>query len=109
MLEKVTHLNHLFDIYGQLLTEKQKRIFQLYYQDDLSLGEIGEEESISRQAVYDTLKRVSSLLEGYEEELKIHLRQRENNKIIHEIEQALDKGQYENIKKLLLLLKENMG
>ena len=107
MIEKVTHLNELFDIYSQLLTEKQKRIFELYYHEDLSLGEIAEEEGISRQAVYDTLKRVSKQLEVYEKELRIQSQRRENYIIIKEIEKALKENELLKIQELINVLKEN--
>ena len=50
-MDEILHLTLLYDFYGELLTEKQKQVFDLHYQDDLSLSEIGEELSISRQAV----------------------------------------------------------
>lgn len=68
-LEKTTHLNLLLEFYGLLLTPKQREYMELYYADDYSLGEIAEEFSVSRQAVYDTIKRTSVLLEQYEEKL----------------------------------------
>lgn len=108
MLEKITHLNELFDIYGQLLTTKQKRIFELYYHEDLSLGEIAEEEEISRQAVYDTLKRVAYLLENYERVLQIQKQKKENYEIIRKMELAIEKKDFNGIKGLLEILKENM-
>ena len=55
-MDEILHLTLLYDFYGELLTEKQKQVFDLHYQDDLSLSEIGEELSISRQAVRDQLK-----------------------------------------------------
>lgn len=48
-------LSLLFDYYGELLTDKQRTCFELYYNQDYSLGEIAGEAGISRQAVYDTL------------------------------------------------------
>lgn len=107
MLEKVTHLNELFDIYSQLLTQKQRRIFELYYQEDLSLGEIAEEEGITRQAVYDTLKRVSKQLQDYEKELRIQSQKRDNYKIIVEIEKAIIENNLSKIQELINVLKEN--
>ena len=57
----------LFDYYGDLLTEKQKLCFDMHYNQDLSLGEIAQELSISRQAVYDNLSRTEALLRNMEE------------------------------------------
>lgn len=57
----------LFDYYGDLLTERQKMCFDMHYNQDLSLGEIAGELSISRQAVYDNLSRTEALLKNMEE------------------------------------------
>ena len=56
----------LFDYYGDLLTEKQKTCFDLYYNQDLSLSEIAEQAGISRQGVHDTLVRAEAQLEQFE-------------------------------------------
>lgn len=61
----------LFDFYGELLTERQQEMIELYYYHDLSLGEISEEYEISRQAVYDNLKRSEKALEEYEDKLNL--------------------------------------
>ena len=63
-MDEILHLTLLYDFYGELLTEKQKQVFDLHYQDDLSLSEIGEELSISRQAVRDQLKRTEKICTG---------------------------------------------
>ena len=57
----------LFDYYGDLLTDRQKLCFDMHYNQDLSLGEIAQELSISRQAVYDNLSRTEALLRNMEE------------------------------------------
>ena len=57
----------LFDYYGDLLTERQRLCFDMHYNQDLSLGEIAQELSISRQAVYDNLSRTEALLRNMEE------------------------------------------
>lgn len=70
-IEKTNRMNALFEFYSTLLTEKQMNYMELYYADDFSLGEIAEEYEVSRQAVYDNIKRTSKLLEDYEK--KLHL------------------------------------
>ena len=59
----------LYDYYGELLTEKQRGLFDLYYNQDYSLSEIASAAGISRQGVHDTLARAEELLEGYESAL----------------------------------------
>jgi len=69
LLEKVAWINLLYDIYGQLLTERQQHFLELYYEEDLSLGEIADKFAVSRQAVHDSLKRAEQTLVRYEKEL----------------------------------------
>lgn len=59
----------LYDYYGPLLTEKQRRVVEMHYQDDMSLAEIAELERTSRQAVHDILRRAEETLSGYESKL----------------------------------------
>ena len=73
-LEKMNRINVLYDFYGPLLTEKQQTFLQCYFQDDYSLGEIAAEFEISRQAVYEHLKRAEQTLEDYERKLGLALR-----------------------------------
>ena len=62
-MEKTNRMNALFEFYSTLLTEKQMNYMELYYADDFSLGEIAEEYEVSRQAVYDNIKRTEKILE----------------------------------------------
>lgn len=71
MLDKITKINLLFDFYGELLTEKQKEYFKLYYEEDLSYGEISENFNVSRNAVFKQLKNCEENLENYESKLKL--------------------------------------
>lgn len=71
VLEKKEHYNQLFDYYQKLLTTKQQEIFEDYYANDFSLGEIAENNNISRNAVFDTIKKVEKILDNYEEILKL--------------------------------------
>ena len=57
----------LYDYYGNLLTARQREVFELRYDQDLSLGEIGEELGISRQGVHDNLSRTEALLRNMEQ------------------------------------------
>lgn len=68
-MEKLVEIGILFDFYGKLLSDKQYQAVELYYIYDLSLAEIGEEMNITRQGVYDTLKRSEQKLYHYEETL----------------------------------------
>jgi predicted DNA-binding protein YlxM (UPF0122 family) len=69
MLEKISRVVLLKDFYGPLLTEKQQNIISMHYENDWSLSEIADDMHISRQAVYDMVKRAESLLEEYEQRL----------------------------------------
>lgn len=69
LLEKVAWINLLNDFYGQLLTRRQQDFMELYYGQNLSLGEIAGEFKVTRQAVHDTLKRAEQLLNEYESKL----------------------------------------
>lgn len=70
-LEKTNYMNTLFEFYSVLLTKKQRGYLSLYYGDDYSLGEIAQEFGISRQAVYDNIKRTEKILIDYEDKLKL--------------------------------------
>lgn len=67
MAEKNLLLGSLNDVYGEFLSAKQRRIVSAYYDEDLSLAEIAENEDITRQAVLDSLKRASAKLNFLEE------------------------------------------
>ena len=84
-LEKSIYINELYDLYGSLLTKKQQEIIELYYCDDLSLSEISEQLEVSRNAIYDCLKKGIKQLENYEKELKLHKKEQELDKFFKEI------------------------
>ena len=69
-LDKRVEMCMLLDFYGSLLTQKQKEIMHMYYEEDISLAEIGETINISRQAVRDALKTSENSLLDFESKLK---------------------------------------
>lgn len=71
-LEKKDYYNILYGYYNSLLTSKQQEIFTSYYEEDFSLSEIAEELNVSRNAIWDTLKKVIDKLEEYEAKLRLY-------------------------------------
>ena len=70
-MEKIVEQGLLYDFYGELLTDHQKKIYEDVVFADLSLSEIAQEYGISRQGVHDLVKRCNSILQEYED--KLHL------------------------------------
>ena len=75
----------LFDYYGGMLTEKQRDCFDMRYNQDLSLGEIGQVLGVSRQGVYDNLTRTEALLRKMEENIGYVSRDLERRKVLQVI------------------------
>ncbi|GEL06865.1 putative DNA-binding protein [Salisediminibacterium halotolerans] len=90
MIEKTVRINYLYDFYQALLTEKQNEYMRMYYQDDWSLGEIAEYFQISRQAVYDNIRRTEAMLEDYEEKLRLFARFETMHSHLAELKQLIE-------------------
>ena len=101
MLDKTTRLNLLYDYYSLLLTDKQRDYMALYYHEDYSLGEIAELTKVSRQAVYDNIKRTEKILENYEDKLMLYKKQSERELIIKEIKDLCQDSMNNNLLKKL--------
>ena len=80
----------LFDIYGELLTKKQQDFISYYYNDDLSLAEIAENEGITRQGVRDAIKRAETQLFTFEEHIGLNARLEKIKKGLREINELSD-------------------
>ena len=87
-MAKDLHISLLFDFYGSMLTEKQRRIVEYYYNDDLSLSEIAENEGITRQGVHDFVKRAEGQLLEMEQKLGLVHRFREMMDGLQKIDEA---------------------
>ena len=96
-MEKNVRISILLDIYGKLLTEKQFKLLDDYYNNDLSLSEIAENEEITRQAVRDNLKKGENNLFEYEEKLEFMRKSLENEKKIAQILSDINKIKKENL------------
>ena len=68
-MEKKIYLSWLLAFYGELLTENQREIARLHWEEDLSLAEVAQQFSVSRQSVHDTVSRTERQLAGWEEKL----------------------------------------
>lgn len=81
----------LFDFYGDLLTERQKEFYDLYYNEDLSLAEIAENYGITRQGVRDVIVRAEAAMTEIEDKTHIIRRFYQNRKEISAIDAAADR------------------
>ena len=97
-LEKNERLGDLFAYYGPLLTKGQQEYFEDYYFNNFSLGEISDNEDVSRNAVHKSIKKVESELHNYEEKLGLYKKAEELDVIANEIK---DEDLKERIKNIL--------
>ena len=85
-MENRDYLIILYDYYGELLKEDDKVYFEDYYFDNLSLGEIAENESVSRNAIHKHIKNAEIKLLEYEEKLNLYKKECELKRKINNIE-----------------------
>lgn len=84
-MQKNVEIGLLLDCYQNLITPKQADILTLYYEEDLSLTEITEHYSVTRQAVLDLIRRGEKQLYYYEERLGLLARKRKNSRLLEEL------------------------
>ena len=82
----------LLDLYGPLLTERQRSCCEMYYNDDLSLSEIAEQLGSSRQSVWDNIKRSGEAMEEYEAKLSLSARMADLSSHLEAARQRLANG-----------------
>lgn len=112
-MDRIKEKALLFDIYGNLLTEHQRKIYSDVVENDFSLSEIGEEIGISRQGVHDAVKRIDKILAEYEEKLHFADNYLKNTELLTAIEAEIERMSSEgidcgNLKKLFDELFENI-
>lgn len=96
-MEEFVEQTLLYDFYGELLTEHQKRIYEDHVMNDLSVSEIAADQGISRQAAHDMIKRCRHILEGYEEKLHLVERFVKIREQIRKADEILADGSTENL------------
>ncbi|SHE59842.1 hypothetical protein SAMN05444392_10213 [Seinonella peptonophila] len=87
LLEEKIELNQLYDFYGQLLRPKQRALLEMYYLDDWSLAEIAEHQAVSRQAIFESLKRAQRALIEFERKLQLVEKHRQRLVLVEQIRQ----------------------
>ena len=100
-MEEKIEISMLLRIYGNLLTEKQQEFMEWYYNDDLSLSEIAENEGITRQAVRTILVKSKKKLNEYEEKLGFMKKENKIKKLLEELEKNPNDKKLKEIRKLL--------
>ena len=104
-MEKKVEVSILCQIYGKLLTEKQYEFIDDYYNNDLSLSEIAENNNITRQAVRDVIKKGENKLFEFEEKLlimkKMQKQEKQIQSIIEELNKINDTSSDKKIEKIL--------
>ena len=101
-MEKIFEQGLLYDFYGELLTEHQRRIYEDAVYNDLSLGEIAAEAGISRQGVHDLIKRCDKILAEYESKLHLMERFAKARKTVNDMIQKAEEIQGRNPSKEVL-------
>lgn len=100
-MAKDLNITILLDVYGQLLTEKQRFAIDMYYNEDLSLAEIAEEIDISRQGVRESIKQGEKHLLEYEEQLGVVKRFKNISAQLGELDTLLEKVDFEGKDRIL--------
>lgn len=83
-------MNYLFDFYQSLLTKKQRNYLELFYLEDYSLSEIADTFDVSRQAVYDNIRRTGDLVEDYEAKLALYLKFEQRREIYTQMKASIE-------------------
>ena len=96
-LEKSIYINSLFDLYGKLLSSSQFKMIELYYAMDLSLSEIATQENISRNAVYDAIKKGVAALNEYESKMGLYKKREVFEHKLERIKEVLSNEDYQKV------------
>ena len=100
MMKKELYLTILYDYYSPLLSLKQRKYFESYYFDNLSLGEISINLNVSRNAIHKQLKKIAEILINYEKMLNLYEKDEQIKKILEKVTDKELKQEIEEILKI---------
>lgn len=100
-MDRIFERGLLYDFYGELLTPHQQKIYSGVVMEDMSLGELSEEEGISRQGIHDLIKRCDKILEDYENKLHLIERFRNIRNTVDDMSDLIENVDNDEIKKSL--------
>ncbi len=109
-MEKFVMVTYLFDFYQELLTNRQRDLLKEYYFEDFSLGELSDEHQISRQSVFDTIKKAEQKLLDYEEKLHLFSKHQQEQQTLLRIRglcdtiKTVDEEQLNGIQEIITLV-----
>lgn len=98
ILDEFIEVANLLEIYSSLLSEKQREYLEDHFENDLSLSEIAKNNNVSRQAIYDNIKRGVALLYDYEDKLKFYQAKKNIRKELIDLKEKFTK---ENLEKII--------
>lgn len=102
-MDEILEHTLLYDFYGELLTKHQQKIYEDVVFNDLSYSEVAKDQGVSRQSIYDLIKRINRILDDYESKLHLvehYMKARKLGFMIHELTQ-----EYKNSRNEALILK----
>ncbi len=89
-IDNMAYESLLYDFYGVLLTDKQREVMELYHEENYSIVEIARELKVSKQAVYDNLRKSDRILRDYENKLGLMLSLLRTREVIGDVEKKID-------------------
>ena len=96
-MDDLVYYNRLYDLYGELLTAKQREYFEYYYFENLSLGEIADNLKVSRNAAFKQINIVKEKLDFYEDKLRLNEKSKKILKIARKIKDEKLKEEIEGL------------
>lgn len=97
ILDEFIEIANLLEIYSPLLSEKQREYLEDHFENDLSISEIAKNNNVSRQAIFDNIKRGVALLYEYESKLKFHQIKQDIREELIDLKEDFTEEKLENI------------